>query len=202
MLIISTEQVPKSEQHAHAHSLLSMGLREYGIDYVMGKTPVVYGEHGKPALAEYPEVHFNISHADGIAAAVVSEHECGVDCERVREYDPRVMRRVCSEAEQAMIKAASKSERALLFFRLWTLKEAYVKALGSGLAFPMREAEFAFEGDRIQTKLSDCAFTQYVINGKFVVAVCELSKARGSNKLYYLSMQQKIFFDKSKPISE
>ena len=183
--------MPKPEQHTHAHSLLSMGLREYGIDYVMGKTPVVFGEHGKPALADYPEVHFNISHADGIAAVAVSEYECGVDCERVREYDPRVIKRVCTESEQAMIKAAPENE--LLFFRLWTLKEAYVKALGRGLVFPMREAAFAFEGDRIQTEISDCVFTQYVIDGEFVVAVCELSKALEPHKLSRLNMRDKHF---------
>lgn len=185
MVLISTEQVPKAEQHRHAHSLLSKALKEFGIDYIPDVTPVVFGEHGKPSLAEHPEAHYNISHADGIAAAAVLEFECGIDCERVREYDPRVMKRVCTQVEQAAINSAPEAERGLMFFRLWTLKEAYVKALGKGLSFPLRDAEFAFEGDEILTELSG-EFTQYIVNGEFVAAVCELSDKREPNKLHYI----------------
>ena len=183
MILISTEQVPKAEQHSHAHSLLSRALKEFGIDYVSGVTPVIFGEHGKPSLAECPEVRFNISHADGITAVAVSDFECGIDCERVRAYDPRVMKRVCTEAEQAAISSAPEDERDMLFFRLWTLKEAYVKALGKGLSFPMREAAFMFEGDKILTELSG-AFMQYVINNAFAVAGCELSDRHGQHKTH------------------
>ena len=190
MILFSTEEVPKAEQHKHAHLLLSKALKEFGIDYVPDVTPVVFGEHGKPSLAGHPEIHYNISHADGIAAVKVSEFECGIDCERVRECDPRVMKRVCTQAEQAAIKSAPENERALLFFRLWTLKEAYVKALGRGLSFPMCQAEFAFEGDEILTALSGCSFSQYVVNDEFIVAVCELSNKREPHKLHYITPLQ------------
>lgn len=185
MVLISTERVPVSEQHRHAHSLLSRALKELGIEYIPDVTSVVFGEHGKPSLAEHPEAHYNISHADGIAAVVVAEYECGIDCERVREFDPRVMKRICTQAEQAAICSAPEAERELMFFRLWTLKEAYVKALGKGLSFPLRDAGFAFEGDEILTELSG-AFTQYIVNGEFVAAVCGLSDKREPNKLHYI----------------
>ena len=188
MILISTENVPKAEQHGHAHSLLSLALKKFGIAYTLGDTPVVYGECGKPSLAEHPEIHFNISHADGIAAVTVSEHECGIDCERVRAYDQRVMKRVCTAAEQAAISSAPENERDMLFFRLWTLKEAYVKALGKGLSFPLRKAAFMFEGDEILTELSGCAFSQYVINGEFAAAVCELSAKHRQYRLHYLQV--------------
>ena len=187
MVLISTEQVPKTEQHRHTHSLLRRALREYGIDYVPDVTPVVFGEHGKPSLAEHPEVHYNISHADGIAAAAVSEFECGIDCERIRPYRPGVMKRVCTKAEQALINTAPEAERELMFFRLWTLKEAYVKALGRGLSFPLREAVFTFEGNEILTELSG-AFTQYIVNGEFVAAVCELSDTCQPNIIHFIQM--------------
>lgn len=194
MILISTERVLKNEQHKHAHSLLSRALKELGIDHVPNVTPVVFGAHGKPSLAERPDVHYNISHADGIATVAVSEFECGIDCERVREYDPRVMKRVCSETEQALISDAPEAERDLLFFRLWTLKEAYVKALGSGLSFPLREAEFSFAGDEILTGLSGCAFTQYILNGEFAVAVCELSRKREPHKLHFIQTPNSLVY--------
>lgn len=188
MILISTEQVPKAEQHRHTHLLLSRALKDFGIDYVMGTTPVIFGEHGKPSLAKRPDVHYNISHADGIAAAAVSEFECGVDCERVRAYDPRVMERVCTKTERALICAAPENERDLLFFRLWTLKEAYVKALGRGLSFPLRQAAFVFESDEIMTELSGCSFAQYIINGELVAAFCELSGKREPHKAHFLKI--------------
>lgn len=188
MIIISTEQVPKSEQHSHAHLLLSRCLKEHGVDYIVGVTPVTLGKHGKPYLKEYPELHYNISHADGIAAAMVSEHECGIDCEPIRRYNPRVMNRVFSAAEREAVEAASEAERELLFFSLWTLKEAYVKAIGEGLSFPLREAAFVFDGDRIVTDLKGCSFTQYIIDCEFVVSVCELAESCEAHRSFDLQM--------------
>ena len=178
MIIISTDKVARSEQHSFAHRLLSLCLKEFGVDYDVEVTPVVLGEHGKPSLVKHPELKYSISHADGIAAAMVSEYECGIDCEAVRRYDHRVVKRVCSEAEQELIETAPADQRELLFFSLWTLKEAYVKAIGTGLAFPLREASFAFEGDRIVTGLRGCKFIRYVIGGEFVVSLCELTNGR------------------------
>ena len=175
MILISTRQVAKSEQRSHAHSLLGKCLKEYGIDYIFGETPVAFGGRGKPSLAEYPDLHYNISHADGIAAAMVSEYECGIDCERVREYRPSVFKRCFSEAERRAVESAPENERDLLFFKLWTLKEAYVKAIGKGLSVPLRNAVFSFNGDNIITELSGCTFSQQVIDREFVVSVCTLS---------------------------
>lgn len=186
MILISTDRLSGTEQREHAHSLLSRCLKEHGVDYAMGQTPIVLGEHGKPSLAARPELHYNISHADGIAAAMVSEHECGIDCERIRTCRPRVLRRAYSEAERKAVEAAaSDSERDRLFFSLWTLKEAYVKATGVGLSFPLREAEFVIEGERILTDLSGC-FSLYVIDGGYVAAVCKLSDKGGPHRVFEL----------------
>lgn len=188
MLFISTERVLRSEQHLCAQTLLSRALRERGIEYVPEITPLSFGEHGKPFLAEYPDTRFNLSHADGITAVMVSKNECGVDCEKLRPFDLRVMRRVCSESEQHAISSDSELERDLIFFRLWTLKEAYVKALGTGFSFPLKNAEFSFDGDNILTALTDCNFTQYIINGGFIVSVCELSRGFKPNKVHSLNL--------------
>ena len=186
MILVSTRQIEKSGQRLHAHTLLGKCLKEYDIDYVFGETPLLFGEHGKPSLAEHPKLHYNISHSDGIAAAMVSEYECGIDCERVRPYRPSVFGRCYSEAERRAVESAPESERDLLFFKLWTLKEAYVKALGKGLSFPLRNAEFTLDGENIRTKLSGCTLSQYVVNGEFVVSVCELSDRCEPHKIRYL----------------
>jgi 4'-phosphopantetheinyl transferase len=93
------------------------------------------------------------------------------------------MRRAFSANEREMVENAPEAERDLLFFRLWTLKEAYVKAIGSGISYPMDAVEFRFEGDRIITDLPGCRFRQFIIKGGiFVAAVCELRSSPRGNK--------------------
>lgn len=176
MLIVSMKDMDKRELHSHAHRLLRECLRPYGIDYTEN-TPIAKGKNGKPSLAEHPQIRYNLSHSDGIAACMVSDLECGIDCERIREYRPNVMKRVFSEAEQLMVENACESEKNALFFRLWTLKEAYVKALGIGISFPMNTVSFSFSDERIITDTPNCRFRQYITgNGRFVVSTCEIEK--------------------------
>ncbi len=163
-------QLNKNEQHSHAHKLLGECLKPYGLQ----DEPLVYGSHGKPVLAGDTGVHFNLSHADGIAACIVSDRECGIDCECVREYRPKVARRVFTSAEKAMLEATPDSARDLLFFRIWTLKEAFVKAEGRGLSYPMSSVGFSFEGGSIVCTEAGWRFRQYILRGgEYVVSVCE-----------------------------
>ncbi len=166
----SLEAVPHKEQHSLAHNLLKDMLKGfYDIDYTEEMTKKT--EHGKPYLADYPDVHFNISHSEGIAACIVENRQCGIDCEKVREYRPNVMKRAFSEKEQALIEAAPENERDMLFFTLWTLKEAYIKAIGKGLSYPMDEVEFTFENGAVTSNITDFEFRRYIIGGgKFVIA--------------------------------
>lgn len=98
------------------------------------------GGSGRPEIA-YPEtvtrLRFNISHTRGHAACVVTrEIDCGVDVERldrainVEELSPRVL----TPAEIKTVVRQPKRGQAFCFLRLWTLKEAYVKARGLGVA--------------------------------------------------------------------
>lgn len=174
MLLISLKEVPKKEQRSHAHKLLRECLKTRNINYITDETPVIRGEHGKPSLAEFPEVKYNMSHANGIAVCLLSDKECGVDCEGVRPYRPNVVKRSFSESEKLLIENASETERDLLFFRLWTLKEAYVKAIGIGISYPLNTVEFSFSGNKITSAIKDYRFKQYVLkNGMFIVSVCE-----------------------------
>ena len=176
MLIISMKDMDKGELHSHAHRLLRECLRPYGVDYTED-TPVIKGKMGKPSLASRPDIHYNLSHADGIAACVVSERECGIDCEKVREFRPKVMKRAFSKHERSIVENAPEDRKNELFFRLWTLKEAYVKALGIGISFPLDTAGFSFEGGRIKTDIEGFSFRQYIIGGgRFVVSVCEKNR--------------------------
>lgn len=166
---------PKKEHHALAHGLLQEKLPEYAAscNIMIGSTALAFGKNGKPALAEHPEIRFNLSHCEGLAVCLFSPYECGADCENIRKFKQRTAERVCSPEELAML--ADTQDKDVLFTRLWTLKEAYVKAIGIGISYPLREVSFTFEGEKIIPSKQDASFMQFLLRGH-VVSVCALGK--------------------------
>lgn len=97
--------------------------------------------HGKPTVSDRISLpyrlEFNITHTDGLVAVVISTGSpVGIDTERIdRPMDHLGLAgRFFSEIESEQVRSCNESERAELFYRIWTLKEAYVKAIGKGLA--------------------------------------------------------------------
>ena len=98
------------------------------------------GAAGKPHLDPPADLAFNLSHTRDLAVlAVTAREQVGVDVELLgRTVASSVMRRVLDERELALVLAAPAERRDELFLRHWTAKEAYVKALGIGLAAGLR----------------------------------------------------------------
>jgi 4'-phosphopantetheinyl transferase len=108
-----------------------------------------YGSHGKPALSGRfaGALTFNVSHSHELALiAVGGGVEMGVDVEAVRAMDDaeHIASRFFSPREAAQLCALPAAVRNEAFFACWTRKEAYLKALGSGLAKPLDEFDVAF----------------------------------------------------------
>lgn len=96
-----------------------------------------YGEYGKPALEG---LRFNMSHSHGVALfAVARDRELGVDVEHIRAdfASEDIAQRFFSRVEVAVFNSLSKEEQVAGFFRCWTRKEAYIKAIGRGLSEPL-----------------------------------------------------------------
>jgi 4'-phosphopantetheinyl transferase len=93
----------------------------------------------EPAQAGSPALHFNVSHTQGLVALAVSRgHRLGVDVERVtRVVTDGVAERHFAPAEVRDLVALPEADQATAFFEYWTLKEAYIKARGMGLALPL-----------------------------------------------------------------
>ena len=104
---------------------------------------LTYGKHGKPALAQRgaaSDLHFNVSHCDDVAAFAFSHgREIGIDIESVRAlHDAEdIAGRFFSPRENEAYLALDARERPLGFFNCWTRKEAFIKALGDGLDYPL-----------------------------------------------------------------
>jgi 4'-phosphopantetheinyl transferase len=99
-----------------------------------------YGERGKPALAGGSPWHFNVSHSEDLAlVAVTTAGPVGVDVESIdRDVDIEGLgERFFSMDECADLFALTAEARREAFFNCWTRKEAYIKAIGDGLACPL-----------------------------------------------------------------
>lgn len=111
-----------------------------------------YGAQGKPELAESAALRFNLSHSDGHALFAFAPTELGVDLERIRAHTDidAAGRLVFTATEKRYLEALPANERAHAFFRCWTRKEAYVKALGKGSSLPLASFEV------LQTNVARC----------------------------------------------
>jgi 4'-phosphopantetheinyl transferase len=99
-----------------------------------------YGSHGKPALPDAP-LQFNLAHAGELALIAVTLHAAiGVDLEDMRrpmdDMDD-VAQRFFAREEWAQFNALPDDEKRSAFFRCWTRKEAFIKAIGDGLSYPL-----------------------------------------------------------------
>ena len=95
------------------------------------------GPHGKPILRGDADMHFNVSHsAELLLVALNRTGPVGVDCECHREVSDRdqLARRAFSSREFGDLQALPEAERSAAFYRGWTRKEAFLKALGTGIA--------------------------------------------------------------------
>lgn len=102
------------------------------------------GKHGKPYLADYPELFFNISHTAGSVWLALDEEEIGIDAEHIRPVKESVIRKVLSPQEQEQYRQCPPDDREILFFRFWTLKESFLKAIGIGITVPLPSVSFSF----------------------------------------------------------
>lgn len=123
------------------------------LDSVPSQLQLVYGAFGKPALDSRHHsnpLYFNLSHSDGIGVLGVTEAGAlGVDIEYHREVADMVeiARLVFSAWEFARWSALPASQQITAFYRGWTCKEAYMKAVGMGFSLPSNSFDVAFLPD-------------------------------------------------------
>jgi 4'-phosphopantetheinyl transferase len=97
--------------------------------------------YGKPYLKDYPHCHFNWSHSqnDGLFA-INFISPLGIDIEHHKSLDYFAVGQQCfSKEEFTYLQTLPHHQLGLNFFKLWTLKEAYIKALGLGFSYPSSE---------------------------------------------------------------
>ena len=113
----------------------------------------VYGPKGKPALVDSTpggSLFFNLSNSEEIALlGLVREREVGVDIEKICNHTDleALASRFFSAGENRKLLALPDDLRIGAFFRCWTRKEAYLKAVGDGLAAPLDSFDVSLAPD-------------------------------------------------------
>lgn len=157
----------KTLEHAAAYALLTHAVE---IIYHMPLPEIARDSHGKPYFPAHPEICFNLSHCRGLAVCGISDAPLGVDCEHIRALRPGVLHRSFAPEELRAVQASPDPDTA--FFQFWTLKEAFVKALGIGISYPLHTAVFGLAGDSVAIHPSGWQFRQFRLESGHEVACC------------------------------
>ena len=133
------------------HVMLRIVLARY-LDEEPAALRFLFGPHGKPMLGDGGDkaaLSFNMSHSADIAlCAVTRNRRVGLDVEWcLRKVDDVEMAGWCfSTREAETLRELPVGRQVHAFFALWTCKEAYLKAVGRGMSFPMNEVEVSLSG--------------------------------------------------------
>jgi len=180
--IISKENRERCLRFRHKEDSLRTLYGELIVRYALCREFAVRNEEiefiksddGKPYVKGVP-VYFNVSHAGDFVVCAFSEHEVGVDIERVRDVDLKLARRYFCECECEDLFAQDADRRIDYFFSLWTLKESYMKWLGRGLSVPLDSFFFKISDDGISVTDVNRAtvpfFKQFFVEG-YKLSVC------------------------------
>lgn len=129
-----------------AHAIVRLILARYD-GVATAELRFYTGEHGKPYLLD-STLQFNLSHShDQMLLAVARDIELGADIEYMRQTIEveDLAQRFFSPIEVSSLRKVTPAERKLGFYRLWSRKEAYIKAIGKGLSYPLHNFSVSLE---------------------------------------------------------
>lgn len=143
-----------------------------------------YGENGKPFLKDYKEVRFSISHSGKYVMAAFSNREIGIDVQKHRENRFHMADRFFSQEDKALLERLGAENLNKNFYRIWTIKEAYMKLTGEGMRQGLdttivEPAGEGFHFGRIRRKDGKTENAYFVICDKldeYSIAVCSEDK--------------------------
>ena len=133
-----------------------------------------YGCNGKP----YADgIFFNVSHSGSYAFGVSSDYEVGCDVEIIDKPHFDIAKRFFTENECNYI--SNSENKVSAFYKLWTIKESYLKLSGKGLKAPLNSFEIQFDTGRSliikDNKTEPCFATHLEFNGHSF-AICSIEQ--------------------------
>lgn len=138
-----------------------------------------YNDYGKPKLKGWHRFHFNVSHSGDWVVAVVDERPSGIDIEQVNSIEyMEIAERFFSKQEFDWLRTQDADKGPENFYKLWTLKESYIKLIGDGLSIPLDSFSVIIEKDddiyveESSDKYEERYLRLFSIDTNHVMAVC------------------------------
>lgn len=133
-----------------AEVLLRQACRDFGINYQ--EASIEENPYGKPYFTDV-ELKFNLSHSGERVMCIMSEQNVGCDVEQLEPPDLQIAKMFFSSEETAQILAQTTPDKqADYFYRIWTLKESFVKCIGSGLQTDLASFTVLIKGKSVELK--------------------------------------------------
>lgn len=166
-----------------AELLLMQGLERLGMN--LKQMLYHYGANGKPYLKGGQDVYFNLSHSEELVICAVSSKEIGCDVEKIFDINLDIAKRFFSTKEyKTIVNQGTEEARREMFFRIWTLKESFIKLIGLGMSLPMDSFCIQFDKDRISVsqELNQRAyyFQEFNLWQDYKCSVCGLDTQIGT----------------------
>lgn len=137
---------------------------------------LAHSEKNKPFLKSHPHIHYNISHSGHWVVIAFSSKPVGIDIEKIRDINFGIARRYYSEQENQYLFSLAKKKQLDYFFDLWTLKESYLKAIGTGLTRSLQSFTIQNNSDGICVLEGDVKnnafFGQVQFDRDYKLSVC------------------------------
>lgn len=143
---------------------------------------LAYKPGGRPYLRGCDQIDISLSHTDDLLLVGVTRRGwIGVDAELAdrKMLAPGIERQVCTPYEQEMLADTPEDERNAAMVRLWTLKEAYSKAIGQGMRFRFTEFGFGPSGRPVRVLRPDgspgtgaeWSFGTHEVGGRYTASI-------------------------------
>ncbi len=165
--ILRCRVLDKRKQSLGAGLLLEYVLNLYG----KTSADLRVGENGKPELDDF---FFNLSHAGDYAICAVGDKIVGCDVEKITKEPPNLAEKYFCKSENEHLNQFFGAKRTKEFFRIWTLKESYMKMTGEGMALALNRVEFIL-GEAVSVYRDGircvCGIKEYEIDG-YKCSVC------------------------------
>lgn len=178
------ELTEKKSSSSFFQSLVSRFLLSHALSE-KGQNPAFslgFNNFGKPYIIN-SEYFFNISHSYDCAACAISLFNIGLDVEKIRQIDKRKISILCNRTlSDDEKKVLDENNLAYSFLKIWTIKESYLKLLGIGLKYDLKNFFIDFSKGTVYYRDYDIAyFSLFEIDG-FVFCLSSFQKEE-----YYIS---------------
>ena len=152
----------------------------------------LYNEYGKPYIQNDQNFYFNVSHSGKWVVIAYTKSSVGIDIEQVKEnqYQYSIMEDFfCEKEKQYIQNATSKKEFDSRFIQIWTIKESYLKFLGTGLYTELNSFDININ-EEIQLvnargeKQKNLYFHSELFNHDYYLSICGIEKEIQLQEIY------------------